>query len=171
MRRTGLPALLLLLGALAGACAPARPGEPDGSDEPGRVVPFSELLATISSCHGREREALALRDEAAFAEAWTRAGCEGRERPLVDFGREMALVALGEEGPTGCYSVRIAEVRTGVGGGYGVVVERHVPESSAVCPMVVVHPAHVVRVPRVRGPVDFEWRTVIGPPAEDGAGG
>lgn len=170
MRLPG-PLLALLLAGLGGAaCAPAGDAELEVSGEPGRLVRFEPLLRTIASCHGPERAAAALRGAAALRSWWAGTACEGPGPPEVDFERDIVLAVRGAEGSTGCYAVRIAEVRTGVGGGYRVIVHRHVPEASTPCPMIVVHPAHAVKVPRVRGPVDFEWRTVQGPPAAEGGG-
>lgn len=131
-------------------------------------MPFDVLVSTTASCHGSEAAQSAIRDAQGWRAWWAETSCGDGELPSVDLASSLVLAVQDREGPTGCYRVRIAEVRRGVGDGYRVVVHRHVPERSAVCPMVVVHPAAAVRVPSVRGPVVFEWRTVEGSPPAGG---
>jgi hypothetical protein len=148
---------------LGGGCSSLPESEDAAAGEVGALVRFEPLLTTTASCHGTGRSTAALRDASAWQAWWTEVSCTGEAPPAVDFTGSLVLAVQDREGPTGCYQVRIAEVRTGVGGGYRVVVHRHVPERSRPCPMVIVHPAIAVRVPAARGPVVFEWRTVEGP--------
>ena len=165
MRASTPPILTVLLAALCvvGGCASSSGGEAAVPGEVGALVPFEPVLSTVASCHGTEADEAALRDLPSWRSWWAEVSCEQGEQPEVDFASSLILAVRDREGPTGCYRLRIGEVRTGVGGGYSVVVFRHVPDRFTPCPMVVVHPAVAVRVPAVRGPVVFEWRTVEGP--------
>lgn len=163
-----LPVLLLAFAA-AGACSSPGRSDSPSSGEVGALVRFEPLLATRSSCHGSGEGEAVLRDAASWRSFWASVSCGEGVAPPVDFSSSLVLAVTDREGPTGCYQVRIAEVRIGVGGGYLVVVNRHVPVHSTPCPMVVVHPAAAVAVPAQRGPVVFEWRTVEGPVTSEDA--
>lgn len=172
MRPLVLLSLSLSLAWLCAAsgCSSASDEDALVTGEVGALVPFQSLLSTNASCHGTEPGEATLRDDEAWRRWWAESSCGQGEPPAVDFAASLVLGVQDREGPTGCYRLRIAEVLSGVGGGYRVVVNRHVPERSTPCPMVVVHPAVAVRVPAVRGPVDFEWVTVEGPPPHPESG-
>jgi len=80
--------------------------------------------------------------------------------PPIDFGKEtLVLAAMGEEGDA-CWTTEIAEVLAMKESLRVGVLEKRAPMSCA-CPAVVVHPVHVVRIPRRDRPASFSFDRVI----------
>jgi hypothetical protein len=100
---------------------------------------------------------VAVRSSDAFVALWTEhAGT--RERPAVDFGREMVVGVFVGSRPTAGYSVEIVATRPD---GDGLIVQYREgrPAQGMMTAQVITSPFHLAVVPRCSGPVKFEKLT------------
>lgn len=74
--------------------------------------------------------------------------------PIVDFSREIVLAVFAGERPTGGYEIVITTVEAGSGGLLVTYSETGPPPGSFLTQQLT-HPYHLVRVPRVGGPIIF----------------
>jgi len=81
---------------------------------------------------------------------------------LVDFQREVAIVAAPGSAPNGCHGVGIDCIHAaGDSDDVLVFVEHSSPAANCICPAVIVTPVHVVKVARPVGQVRFEHEATV----------
>lgn len=126
--------------------------DPDGS------VPFQTLIQTQTSDITDSRRQL-IETSSEWSAVWSEIG-RGGPPPAVDFGRDMvALVAAGTQ-PDGCYAIEIRFIDLR-GGLLRIDADQTEPGADCVCPAVIVHPVHAVRLRRVNRRADFDVRRVV----------
>ena len=148
-RRLILPFLLVTLAACDGDVIIT---DPDG-DVPFQTV-FSSQFSEIRDLRGQLIES-----QAEWDDVWDEIG-RGGPPPDVDFSRDdVALVAAGTR-PDGCYSIEIRriDIRSGL---LRVDADLLEPGTGCLCPDVVVHPVHAVRLRRTDRRADFDIRRVV----------
>jgi hypothetical protein len=144
---------LLALALLAAGC--------DGSvivtDPDGGSVPFQTVFLSQTSGIDDARGQL-IESEREWEDVWSEIG-RGGPPPDVDFSRDdVALVSAGTR-PNGCYSIEIREIDLR-GGLLRVDADETEPGTGCVCPSVIVHPVHAVRLRRTGRRADFDVRRV-----------
>jgi hypothetical protein len=148
--------LALLLSSLAILACSDSPTAPAG-----REVPIATVVAVSYSGMQAGRTEI-VGDSDTWTLVWNEIHQPVSPRPTlppVDFGQEMLLLASLGTRPDGCYSVRIVAVEQ-EGAGLRAVVEETVPGAGCACPAAVSHPVHVVRLPRLSGPVELVDRRI-----------
>jgi KaiC/GvpD/RAD55 family RecA-like ATPase len=147
----------VVLAVLAAACSDSSsPLDPELDElEPGGApVEVTRLHARPAFYTGFSEPArLVVDDQVELEQVWARLGTRP-ENPVVDFGRELVLVAAMGGRPTGGYSVRVEEVRA-----YADHVTVHVVETSpgrsCVTTQALTAPAEAVKIPRTSLEVRF----------------
>ncbi len=92
----------------------------------------------------------------ALVDAWQLQSSPYRPAPQVDFGQDMVL-AIAEQGSSGCASLEIADVRAEAGKLLVAYRERPIPPGIA-CTAVITYPVLLVALPRSELPVEFARR-------------
>jgi PrcB C-terminal len=144
-----LPCFLVTLAACDGDVIIT---DPDGD------VPFQTVFSSQSSDIRDERGQL-IESQREWDDVWDEIG-RGGPPPDVDFSRDdVALVSAGTR-PDGCYSIEITRIDVR-GGSLRVDADLLEPGIGCVCPDVVVHPVHAVRLRRTGRQADFSIRRVV----------
>jgi hypothetical protein len=146
----------LLVLAITLAClacnGESNPTSPDGP------VAFAQVYKSKTSGVNRQTAEIISR-QARWVEAWDEitAGQSPKPAiPAVDFESVILIYASGGEIADSCSDIRIESVNR-VGGALTVsIVEERRP--GCVCPPVVIHPVHVVSVPRAATGASFTFR-------------
>jgi hypothetical protein len=137
---------------LAGCYGDVLITDPDGS------VSFQTLIRTQTSGIADSRRQL-IESASEWSAVWSEIG-RGGPPPFVDFDRDMvALVAAGTQS-NGCYAIEIRSIDLR-GGLLRIDADLTEPGSSCVCPTVIVHPVHAVRLRRINRQADFDVRRVV----------
>ena len=148
-QRLIFPCLLLALASCDGDVIIT---DPDG--DIGFQTVFSSQTSDIKDLRGQLIES-----QAEWDDVWDEIG-RGGPPPDVNFSRDdVALVAAGTR-PDGCYSIEIRRIniRSGL---LRVDADLLEPGTSCLCPDVVVHPVHAVRLRRTDRRADFDIRRVV----------
>ena len=99
-----------------------------------------------------------LRDKAAFEEVWISARIKAA-MPQIDFSKEMVLLSARGCLPNACYRTRFVSF-TIEGNGARAWLEDEDPSPHCFCALTLTCPYHLVKVPRLDGPVEFKHRLV-----------
>lgn len=114
----------------------------------------------------RDRAALVIRTEEEWQQVWERHTAlltPQPERSVVDFDKEvdfdteMVLAVFLGERPTGGFAIEITAIHKRPDT-LRVLVEETAPDPDAMVTQVLTQPYHVVRLPRIDLPVEFEFR-------------
>lgn len=100
-----------------------------------------------------------LRDREAFEEAWKSAEVKAAP-PEIDFDKDMVLLSARGCLPNACYRTRFVSF-TVEGTGGQAWLEDEDPSPNCFCALTLTCPFHMVKVPRLDGPVEFEHRLVL----------
>jgi hypothetical protein len=145
-------ASVVILAMLAGCGGESSPTGPDGP------IAFSEVFRDKASGLGTRRAEIVSRD-ARWDALWTEIHGSASNKPVVDFQRNILIVAaLGETGDS-CKHVRITGVERHLGALNVTIAETRLPPS-CICPPNTVRPVHVVSVPRAATNATFSWITL-----------
>ena len=143
---------LLLALLLAGCDGDIIITDPDG------FVSFQTLIQAQTSDITVSRRQL-IETSSEWAAVWNEIG-RGGPPPEVDFRRDMvALVAAGSQ-PNGCFAIEIRSIDVR-GSLLRIDADLTEPGPGCVCPTVVVHPVHAVRLREIHREVDFDVRRVV----------
>lgn len=129
------------------------------------VVPDDRVETLLEESYGGldERRRQVVRDSAAWADVW-RQLYESRspvpERPTVDFGRSMVIVAAMGSRPTGGYGIGVESVHLD-GETLYVVLRETSPGDGCMVTQALTAPTTAVRVPRVDGDVEFVEKETV----------
>jgi hypothetical protein len=151
-----------VLGALAHAQAPSAPS--DAKDVTVPIASFGKqgILQNFSDFSGfREPELLIVKDSVSWRQTWSRVNqpfIPQPPLPLIDFGREMIIVAAMGTQPTSAAAIRI-DAALSDGSRLRVEIQRR--EGATACPAQSVQsqPVDIVRLPTSDLPVQFVERT------------
>jgi hypothetical protein len=145
-------ASVVILALLAGCSGESSPTGPDGP------VAFTEIFRDKASNLTTRRAEIVSRD-ARWDALWTEIRGSASNKPVVDFEKNILIVAaLGETGDS-CKHVRITGVSRSMGALNVTIAETRLPPS-CVCPPNSVRPVHVVSVPRAASNATFTWTTL-----------
>jgi len=145
-------ASVVILAMLAGCGGESSPTGPDGP------VAFTDVYRDKASNLTTRRAEIVSRDTRWDA-VWTEIRGNASNKPVVDFEKNILIVAaLGDTGDS-CKHVRITGVARSLGALNVTVAETRLP-SSCVCLPTTVRPVHVVSVPRAATSASFTWTTL-----------
>ena len=145
-------ASVVILAMLAGCGGESSPTGPDGP------VAFAEVFRDKVSGLTTRRGEIVSRD-ARWDALWTEIRGSASNKPVVDFDKNILIVAaLGETGDS-CKHVRITSVERRLGALNVTIAETRLPPS-CVCPPNTVRPVHIVSVPRAATSASFTWITL-----------
>lgn len=126
--------------------------DPDGS------VPFQTLIQTQTSGIAVSRRQI-IETSSEWSAVWNEIG-RGGPPPEVDFGRDMVVLVAAGAHPNGCYAVEIRSIDVR-GGLLRIDADLTEPGPGCVCPTVIVHPVHAVRLREINREADFDVRRVV----------
>lgn len=146
---------LLLVPALLAACDSSTPTAP-------RESPLAvETVASAFYSGFTSPRRATLRTAGEWAEAWQTlyAGqSEVPPLPAVDFDRALVVVVAAGNRPTGCYAIDVTGASLRGEGAVLFEVTETVPGPACACTLALTQPVHIVKIPRVAGPVTFVER-------------
>ncbi|HEX8618991.1 MAG TPA: hypothetical protein VF911_15515 [Thermoanaerobaculia bacterium] len=143
--------LSIVMLVLLAACGGETPTGPDGP-----VVITNVFRDTSSNITSRRAEIVSrsTRWETVWSEIRGTA-----TRPVVDFEKNMVIVAALGETADSCKHVRVTKVERNVGAITITIAETRLPPNCT-CPPNIVRPVHVVSIPRGATNASFNWTSI-----------
>lgn len=173
-RHAGRATRRIAVGALAVAAVACQSNEPTGNGElPGppalatplvvERLPAATLVNEGYSGFGRAEVRL-VRDQRALEAAWTQLFSARTDRPalpVIDFRREMVVVAAMGQRNSGGYGIAIDSAFANSGDGTTFAIRTRSPGASCFVTQALTAPADVARLPRRDGPVRVRQADVV----------